>query len=183
MPGTSPVANGFALKRDPLAFFQQLGREGGPLVRIELTDRDIYFVNDPALVREILVAQEERFRKWAFNRSFRIIFGSGLIASHGELHGQAQKTSQPSFRQSRLEDYARTMVCLTTEMMSGWSEGPLDLSAELVQLTLEIVGRVLLSRSLRDDAARIIAATDTLQRFSNQLGASVEIDRQYEAAA
>lgn len=180
--GNSPVANGFALKRDPLAFFQRLARENGPLARFDLVDRSIYFVNDPALVRDVLVAKETYFRKWAFNGSFRVIFGSGLIGSGGELHRQMQKIAQPSFQQNRLEEYARTMVGLTIETMRGWQEGPLDLSSELIPLTLEIVGQVLLSRSLREFAPRIIAASDTLQRFSNQIGASVEIDRDYKAA-
>src|SRR4029077_14277455 len=83
---TSPVANGIALTREPLAFFERLAREAGDFAHYALNDRVVYFVNDPKLVREVLVTHEHSFRKWAFNDSFRLIFGEGLIGSHGELH-------------------------------------------------------------------------------------------------
>src|SRR3954465_12112217 len=110
---TSPLANGIALTRDPLGFFSRLQREAGDLAHYVLNDRVVFFVNDIRLVREILIARESDFAKWAFNESFRAIFGQGLIGSHGELHRQMRKIAHPPMQPSRLGRYVEIIVELT----------------------------------------------------------------------
>src|SRR3954464_14325794 len=95
LPDTSPGANGIALTRDPLAFYSRMAREAGGFAHYLLSDRLVYFINDPRLVREILLVREADFAKWAFNESFSAIFGTGLIGSHGELHRKMRKVAQP----------------------------------------------------------------------------------------
>src|SRR5205823_1100090 len=107
---TSPVANGVALTRGPLDFFARLSREAGNFAHYALNDRIVYFINEPKLVREVLVVHEESFRKWAFNDSFRLVFGDGLIGSHGELHRKMRRVAQPPLQQSRIPGYATTIV-------------------------------------------------------------------------
>ncbi len=182
LPDASPVGNGLALKRDPLAFFARLAREAGDVAHYELESGVVYFLNDPALIREVLHTREKAFRKWAFNSGHGRIFGTGLNGSEDPLHRRMQTIMRPAFRPRSLADYAQEMSALTEEAQRDWAEGSLELSRELTLLTLEIVARTLFSVSLRDAAAGIMTATETLQRYSSRLGSAADDDRAFDAA-
>jgi cytochrome P450 len=179
---TSPLANGIALTRDPLAFFTRLQHEVGDFAHYVLSDRVVYFVNDVRLVREILITHESRFAKWAFNESFRAIFGKGLIGSHGDLHSQMRKIAHPPMQPSRLGRYVEIIVELTHKRLEGWREGQIDLSREMTLLTLEVIARALFSVPLGARAETILQATETLLRLNTKLGGAAEDVAAFEKA-
>ena len=181
-PESSSIANGIALSRDLLAFFRRLAQEAGDFAHYSLNDRIVYFVNDPALVREILLTNEGKFRKWAFNGSFGAVFGQGLIASEGELHRRMRQIAQPSLRQQRMPDYAAVVTRLVAEQNACWHDGELEVSREFTVLTLDIIGQVLFSVSLRDRADIIIDASRTLIRLSTKVGSAPDYDERFYGA-
>ena len=181
---TSPVANGIALTREPLAFFTRLAREAGNFAHYVLSDRVVYFVNDPRLVRQILITHENSFAKWAFNESFRVIFGKGLIGSHGELHRKMRKIAHPPMQPSQLGRYVDVIVELTQRQLSSWRTGEIDLSREMTLLTLEVIARALFSVPLGARAEKIRQATAILLRLNTKLGGSPDdVAAFYEANA
>lgn len=172
---TSPVANGIALTRDPLAFFQRLAHEAGGFAYYVLSDRIVYFINDPRLVREILLVRESDFAKWAFNDSFRLVFGTGLIGSHGELQRKMRKAAQPPLQLGVIPRYAKVIVDLTQRMQNNWSNGAVDLTGEMAMLTVQIVIQALFSISLGEERTRRVCdATFALLRLNTKLGGSPE---------
>ena len=54
-----PLANWFALRRNPLAFFEGLARDYGDVVRFRLGPVFVYLVNDPELIRSVLVTRAD----------------------------------------------------------------------------------------------------------------------------
>ncbi len=164
------MANGIALMRDPFAFFTRLSAEAGDFAHYVLSDRIVYFVNDPRLVREVLITHEGSFAKWAFNESFRAIFGTGLIGSHGEVHRKVRKIAHPPMQPSQLGRYVEVIADLTQRRQKKWREGEIDLSREMSLLTLEVIAQVLFSVSLGERAEMIVQATHTLLRLSTKLG-------------
>jgi cytochrome P450 len=179
---TSPLANGIALTRDPLAFFTRLQHEVGDLAHYVLNDRVVYFVNDVRLVREILITHESRFAKWAFNESFRAIFGKGLIGSHGDLHNRMRKIANPPMQPSRLGGYVEIIVELTQKLQENWREGEINLSREMTLLTLEVIARALFSVPLGARAETILDATETLLRLNTKLGGAADDVAAFEKA-
>jgi cytochrome P450 len=179
---TSPLANGIALTRDPLGFFTRLQKEVGDLAHYVLNDRVVYFVNDIRLVREILITHESRFAKWAFNESFRAIFGKGLIGSHGDLHNQMRKIAHPPMQPSRLGRYVEIIVERTRQRQKNWREGELNLSREMTLLTLEVIARALFSVPLGPRAETILEATEMLLRLNTKLGGAAEDIAAFEKA-
>ena len=182
LPDTSPVANGIALTRDPLGFFVRLAREAGNFAHYELTDRIVYFVNDHKLAREVLVVHEDDFEKWAFNDSFNLVFGDGLIGSHGDLHRKMRRIAQPPLQKERFARYATTIVDVTEERQRTWSAGEIDLSREMTLLTVDVIGRALFSTSLGKRADKIFEATRTLMLLSTRLGGAAEEVQGFHAA-
>ena len=180
--GSSPVANGVALTRDPLGFFKRLAGEAGDFACYELSDRLVYFVNDPRLVRQVIATQHECFTKWAFNDSFDLIFGTGLIGSQGELHRVMRKEAQPSLQSRRFPQYVDAIVNQAARQCAAWSAGELDLSHEMSLLTLEVIGRTLFGVSLGQRAARIATLTGKLLRLNTKLGGASDDARAFALA-
>jgi cytochrome P450 len=64
----SPSSLLYAMRRDPLEFFTTLAREHGDIVRFRLGDheQDLFLVNHPDYIRDVLVSQSIVSRKcWA----------------------------------------------------------------------------------------------------------------------
>jgi cytochrome P450 len=179
---TSPIANGIALTREPLAFFARLAREAGDFAYYALSDRSVYFVNDPRLVREVLLTHEGDFAKWAFNESYNLIFGQGLIGTHGEPHRKMRKVATPPLQPSRLGRYVEAIVEAAQRRQKGWPEGKLDLTREMALITLDAIGQALFSVSLGERAGQIVEATQTLLRMSTKLGGMPENNDAFQEA-
>ncbi len=173
------------VRRDPLGFYVRLAREAGPFAHFTVpSGTALYFVNDPALVREVLVTRPEDFIKWNFNEKFAQVFGQGLIGSQEPRHRQMSRVARPAFQSGRSESYARQMTRLIGEQLAGWREGPIDLTRAMNALTLEVVAHCLLGIMLEPGEPEAIhAASDTLQRHIMRLGNPAGADERAFAAA
>jgi cytochrome P450 len=75
----------FRLRKDPLAFFEGMGRTFGDISYMRLGAENIYF-NHPDLIRDVLVRHHDNFTKGrAFGRT-RKLLGEGLLTSEGDFH-------------------------------------------------------------------------------------------------
>ena len=174
----SPLVNTVGMKRDVLGFFTRLAREAGGFAYYELPSGIYYFVNDPALVREVLVTRRDDFHKWAFNEAVKLIFRDSVLGSEEPRHRQMQRIVRPAFGREHLADHARRMVDLTLRHQALWQEGEIDLARDFSLLTLEIVAQCLFSVSLGGMAADILDSINTVERFSARLGSVPEDDRE-----
>src|SRR3954469_18743894 len=112
----TPSAALYAMRRDPLAFFTKLAREQGDIARFRLGDHenDLYLLNHPDYIREVLVTQDRNFTKWFAVDRIREVLGEGLFVSEGEFHLQQRRLSQPAFHRERITSYANQMVAMAT---------------------------------------------------------------------
>ena len=182
LPGDSPFAVALAMRRDTLGFFERLARQTDGFARYSASPGvEVYFINDPALVREVLVSQEDVFRKWAFNRSFYVLFGQGVLSSEEPLHRRMQRVEMPAFHQSRLPAYARVMTEAAARRQARWSEGDLELGREMAAIALEVVARTLFSTSVEDCMDAHLAAIGTSVPLGGRFGSSPDEDRMFLA--
>ena len=70
---------------DPIALFQYLGERFGDAVHYKIGPKHIVFLNDPALIREVLVVQNDNFTKERTVRRTKMLLGEGMITSEGSL--------------------------------------------------------------------------------------------------
>src|SRR5437870_11605650 len=91
----SPAANLYDLRRDPVGFFTMLTRRFGDIARFSLgAQHEIFFVNHPELIKEVLVAQDRNFTKWFAVARLKDVLGEGLFVSEGAFHARQRKLSQ-----------------------------------------------------------------------------------------
>ena len=133
--------------------------------------RQMYFLNHPDLIHQVLVEKAADYRKNELTqRGLRPFLGAGLLLSEGELHRQQRKLMQPAFHSRRIDSYAQLMVEHTAKVLAGWQVGQeLDVAAELMKLTLTIVGRTLLGVDISGNAPRIGELVTTMLRFADRM--------------
>ncbi len=169
----SPSSLLYAMRRDPLEFFTTLAREHGDIVRFRLGDHehDIFLVNHPDYIRDVLVTQDRNFTKWFAVERIKEILGEGLFVSEGEFHRRQRRLSQPAFHGERIAGYADQMVSLALRLRDSWKDGAiLDVSREMNWLAMMIVGSTLFGANVESDAEQISHALDEiLEQFERSI--------------
>lgn len=153
-----------ALLRDPLSFVAGRFAEYGSTYHVrEPGGGDLYVTRDLAMARGVLVEQARSFRKaGGANDRLRPFLGSGLLLSDGELWRAQRRRIQPAFHRRRIDGYAATMVDHSRDL--GWSDGEeLDVSAEMMRLTLRVACKTLFDHDAREDADEVAAAMEAVR--------------------
>ncbi len=156
------------LRKDPLAFFERMARAFGDVSYVRLGRENIYLINHPDLIRDVLVIHHNNLTKGrAFGRT-RELLGEGLLTSEGEFHRRQRRMIQPSFHPQRIVGFAEVMTKHANRMRSRWQNGArLDLSQEMMRLTLAVVAETLFGADLQSEAGGVGAAiTSTMKSLS-----------------
>jgi cytochrome P450 len=149
-----------SLRNDPLTFTTNNMRQYGGIVHLKLAKYDGYQVTDPDLLQQILTTDSRIWHKSIVYKGILADYlGNGLLVSDGDFWRRQRKLMQPTFHTKRISAYAQTMVDYTQRMFDGWQAGKvLDIDAEMMRLTLFIVGKTLFDTDLKDDSAKIATA-------------------------
>lgn len=135
----------------------------GDLVYFTMGPQQVYFVNHPDLIREVLVNQQAAFRKSRILQKAKVLLGEGLLTSEGEFHLRQRRLVQPLFHRDRLAGYANSMVELAGRTASQWQDGAtFDMHREMAKLTLAIVARTLFSANVDEQSDEIGEAMTAL---------------------
>ncbi|HEX4954737.1 MAG TPA: cytochrome P450 [Thermoanaerobaculia bacterium] len=157
-----------AFRRDPLAFLQRTAREHGDVAFFRLGTQNVFLLNDPELIREVLVQRQGLFTKSRGLRRARALLGDGLLTSEGEVHHRHRRLVQPAFHPDRLQGYAEVMVDAALETGRRWRAGEsVEVFSEMARITLGVVGTTLFSVEVEEEAQEIgTALTSVLEMFS-----------------
>ncbi len=143
---------------DPLAFYLGTSREYGDIAYFRLGPLRIYLLNNPELIRQVLVEQAPKFHKPDLvKRGARLSLGKGLITSDGPLWKQQRKLIQPAFRHDRLAAaYGDVISAYAERMVRSFEDGEVrSIDDDMGKLTLAIVVKSLFGEELTRDAGEI----------------------------
>lgn len=160
------VGNLVAFRTKPLQFLMRIAREFGDLPYFRAANLHIYLLNHPDLVREILVTRQSNFTKSRALQRAKILLGEGLLTSEGQHHLRQRRLVQPAFHRDRLAAYAAVMTDFAVRLRERWKAGAtVDVSTEMMQLTLAIVGKTLFSADVESEASEIGEALTTVLKM------------------
>jgi cytochrome P450 len=144
-------------RRAPLEFIREVCGTYGDIAYFRMGPIRAYFVNNPQWIREVLVAKHKSFRRprW-LTQPLAKVDGNGLVLSEGDLWQRQRRLVQPAFSTRRFDRYAQVTVDFTRRAIDRWnSTAPIDISAEMTRLTLEIIAKTLFD-------VEVAAQVDTL---------------------
>jgi cytochrome P450 len=147
----------------------RLRQEHGEVAAFPLRGELFVALFAPAMVNEVLVAQQHAFIKGVGFARMRKVLGEGLLTNEEPIHLRHRRMMQAPFHPSRLDGYAELMAELTADEIATWRVGDqLLLGPAMMRLTLEIVARSLFGTGAAADAERIAesmgVAIDRIER-------------------
>jgi cytochrome P450 len=164
---TWPGSGVFYFRRDPLNFLTRMAREYGDVARFRAGPQRIFLLSHPEHVRDVLVTHHERFHKGRALKRAKRLLGEGLLTSEGEFHRRQRRLAQPAFHRQRVNSYGSVMVDYAERAAARWREGEtLDVSSEMMRLTLAIVGKTLFDADVESHADEVgEALTEVMELF------------------
>jgi cytochrome P450 len=167
IPGPGRLETLWGLAPNPFPrftpFLIEMTARYGHVIAFALPWRRYVFVNEPALIKDVLVTQQHAFRKSLGTRTLRMLLGEGLLTSEDPLHKQMRRIVQPAFHRARVAAYARVMETDAREFALGLRPGEtFDVHAAMTALTLRIATKTLFgsdesgSTAIVSDALRLM---------------------------
>jgi len=163
-----------AIRKDPLQLLQRLAAEFGDVVRMRFGLVTAHMIAYPDGVQRVLVENSKNYGKQT--RGFlklREILGDGLLTAEGEPWRRHRRMAQPAFHRQRLASFADTMVREAERTAGRWQDVAargevLDVAQEMARLTLQIIGRTMLTRDVALEADRVGSALTYLLHAANR---------------
>ena len=176
-PGGSTFAFLFGdRQRDPLAFFTKIARDYGDVSQLRLLNFRTLFINHPDDIEDVLVNKARKFEKGRVMKANMRLFGEGLLTSEGDFWLRQRRLAQPAFHRARVAAYGTTMVEYAERAMRGWKSGEVrDIHEDMMEITLQIVGKTLFNAELTRDAKEVGETMEVLLKLAADFGKSILI--------
>lgn len=141
--------------------------EHGELVRAQAGPRTFWLINHPDTIRRVFQENTANYQKSYSHRELEIGLGKGLLTSDGALWAHHRKLVTPSLQARYHPRFFAITVAETEARLQTWdgASGPLDISAEMMPLTLGIAGHAFMSSDLSRDAPKVATAMDVLRHY------------------
>ena len=141
------------------AFLRATTGRYGNVFAFRLPWRSYIFINEPALIKELLVTQQHAFVKSLGTRVLRLLLGEGLLTSEDPLHRRMRRVVQPAFHRERIAEYARVMERDAAEFVARLHpDEAFDAHAAMTELTLRIATETLFGSDESDSAGTVADA-------------------------
>jgi len=146
-----------------------------PLGQIQVLGRPLLLVNDPPLVRQVMVEQVEQFPKHPLTLwLLQPLIGRAIFSVNGEEWARQRRLLDQAFQVAALRRVFPQMggaVEALLERLEAVPDGqPVDVQAEMSLVTADVIVRTILSRPLgATEAARILRAFQRYQRRAGQV--------------
>ncbi|MGG3887374.1 cytochrome P450 [Brevibacillus panacihumi] len=162
-PKGLPISgNVLAFRRDTLKFIRDAAKEYGDVVHFRFgPKRHVYMLNNPDMIKEVLVTKQAHFRKGKGLQVARAVVGDGILTSEGKKHIRQRRLMQPAFHRDRIAGYGDAMVRQGVELMEDWKDGEVrDIHQDMMKVTLAIITETMFGKTVKEGADKIGHAID-----------------------
>lgn len=169
-PKSLAIAQLLHFRKDPTNFLKDLSDKYGNMARFKLGPQNVILINHPDLLKDVFVTNHHKFIKSRGLQMAKVVLGEGLLTSEHELHTRQRKMIQPSFSAKKINYYSDIM----TEFADKYSnkivdDSEIDLSSEMISLTLDIVCKALFDSEIEEDTKKIQEALALLLEMFDEI--------------
>lgn len=133
----------------------ELFERHGDVVDARLPTRVLMFFH-PRHVKRILRTNVLNYPKSVEYDLLRPILGEGIFVSEGDLWTRQRRLLAPEFRENTVARFVPSMVECAERLLAEWDErasrGPIDVSEDMMRLTLWVVGGALFKSDFQAEA-------------------------------
>ncbi|NUP06067.1 MAG: cytochrome P450 [Polyangiaceae bacterium] len=150
---------------DPFSFVGSRFERYGDIYYAPSNGVGLYVLKHPDHIRDVLITQSDAFEKThtAFE-SLSTVLGQGLLTTDGEVWRRHRRLLGPAFTKRAIEACVDRMVAETETTLGRMRIGAQwDVGAEMIDLTLRIVGRTLLGIDLASEVDTVGRSMRTFQ--------------------
>lgn len=125
-----------------------------------------YLVNEPELVRRVLIDAPKEFPKSErITRGLNILLGQSVFVTNGALWESQRRIIDPAFEGGRVKDQFASMLAAADAAAHRLKEGRVDIEAVASHATADVIFRTLFSIPIEDKiASETYAAFRAFQR-------------------
>ncbi len=160
----------FDLRNKTHFFIEWMANKYGGISRAKAGPFNFVFLAKPEYVEHMFLTRDV-YVKMNEGSQLKYLLGNGLLTSEGEFWLKQRRLMQPLFHKQRLQGFVQKIADATNSMMKDWEGRSMnvpDFYKEMNQLTLDIVGRTLLSTDLKGDFAKVNKAMTTVLESVNK---------------
>lgn len=154
-------------KSDPPILLQTLRNDYGDVVRASALGREFYLLSHPDAVKRVLASDKGNFEKGRAFAAIKDFTGSGLFALEGAEWRTHRTLMQPFFTKAAVQTYANDVLaaaesCAVKLRAAAEKNQTIDLNAEMMDLTLDVISRTMFSQPINELPENIKFAFDDL---------------------
>jgi cytochrome P450 len=143
------------LVKDPKQFFHKTAMEYPEITRFRSFYNHFYVLSKPEYVQHMLQKNAKNYKKGLIYDQMKHVLGEGLLTSDGEYWLRQRRLAQPSFHRNKIASFFEIMSHCTKSFVSEWQKQDgekIDVYPDLMRLTLDIIGRTMLSTHESENA-------------------------------
>jgi cytochrome P450 len=145
------------MQNDLLGFTQKTAVTYGGVAHLKMLWMHLFMVNEPAVIREILIHHSHQMHRDPFvSRVFKRFMGNGVFVAEGDFWKKQRKLMQPAFHATRIRAYTDIMAEYTRDMVQGWqADEVIAVDQALTHLTLRIIAKTMYDVDIAEETAVI----------------------------
>lgn len=154
----------------PIEFMQRVSQDYGDVALIKVLNKNLYLVNHPDLVHEILVKRTQDFHKPGAHAKKPLalsrFLGHGILTVDHEEWKPQRKMIQPLMHAKHIMGYAGAMAQFGEKLLSTWQDGTQrDIHADMTQVTMWIIAETMFGMTI-DQSPVMQEVGESAQRLS-----------------
>lgn len=156
---------------DPIKTLSTISQKYGDISYFKLGPKQhVYLINNPDYIEKVLIYDHRNFKKGKRLQAAKALLGEGLVTSEGDFHNRQRRLIQPIFHPKQIMAYGKIMTDYAIRLRDRWkNEDILDISEEMMQLTLGIICKSVLNYDVESEAKQVGKALTTTRNYSKRL--------------
>lgn len=155
-------------REDAIKFFYNVGMTHGPIARVRYLWIYQYVLTHPDYLQHVLQTNNRNYTKEQTLVQAVNLAGENLFSTDGDEWLKRRRLMQPAFHKQRLEAFGEMMTEVTQWKVGEWlaaANRTIELEHEMKDLTMNIIGRAMLSLDMRQRADQLHAAFNITSGF------------------
>lgn len=160
------------MKSDPIGMLVRCVEEFGDAMGIRTGVLDLALLSHPDHAAHILKNNAKNYTKSLSYRELELVVGKGLLTSEDRLWRRQRRIAQPQFKRKQVARFAPLVADKTARMLERWRQleeseesNEIDISREMIHLTLGIVGQAFFGTDLSEHIDRLGEAMNVCLPF------------------